>query len=101
MKPPTRRRWFAATALAAWVTCVLAATGLFAPCHQAEEPMSCCPEGSQAQTAGAQAALLAAVVVTPAFETPPAMADTPAAAARVSFPAQQRGLYLRLSTLLI
>lgn len=102
MKPLARRRWFAATALAALVTCGLAATGLFAPCHQDEAPMSCCPDSSQAQIPGAQATLIAAAVVTAAFEMPVAtMAGTLAVPARVSFPARQRSLYLRLSTLLI
>lgn len=102
MKPSARRRWLAATALAAVVTCVLAATGLFAPCHEGEAPMSCCPDSSQAPTAGAQVALLATAVLGASFEMPqPVFSSALAPAPQVSLLGHQRGLYLRLSTLLI
>jgi hypothetical protein len=102
MKLPAPRRWLAATALAAVVTCLLAATGLFAPCHEGEEPMSCCPDSSQASSAGSQAALIAPAVLTAHFVTLQPMAApalTPATAVPALAP--QRDVYLRLSTLLI
>ena len=103
MKPLSRRqRWLAATTVAAVITCLLAATGLFAPCHEGEPPMSCCPDSSQAQTAGLQATLIAPAVLTAQFEMLQPMAPValpPTSAVPVL--AHQREVYLRLSTLLI
>jgi hypothetical protein len=102
MKVPAPHRWLAATTLAAVIACLLAATGLLAPCHQGEAPMSCCPDSSQASSAGPQAALIAPAVLTAQSATLQplaAMAAAPITAAPLLAP--QRDVYLRLSSLLI